>query len=262
MNLGAFSCSADGRTVCTVLAEDLSDRLHLDMGHGYVGFAEYSAARPLCRIVAIDVDSGESRLLHEEQRWFTHLNGSTRLPDVFTVCHEGPWDRIEQRMWRLDVADGSLTALRPQTPDEAIGHEYWFADGERLGFHGRKAGVHLFGHIRFDGSDHREYDFPHGSFHFHSMDETLIVGDGHREQPWILLWKLVDGRYQGPRRLLTHRGSWHVQFLHVHPRMFAGDDGATRIVYTADPQGYGNVYIADVGEFESLPMVTDPPLAR
>ena len=41
--------------------------------------------------------------------------------------------------------------------------------------------------------------------------------------------------------------------------MFAGPDGEPRIVFTADPQGYGNVYIADVPEFESLPPVPHAP---
>jgi len=53
--------------------------------------------------------------------------------------------------------------------------------------------------------------------------------------------------------LAVHRGSFHVQILHVHPRMFAGRDGQIRVLYSADPQGYGNVYVADVPEFESLP---------
>ena len=113
--------------------------------------------------------------------------------------------------------------------------------------------MHRFGHIRWDNAGLTEYDFPYVSTHFHSIDEKLIVGDGYRDKPHLLLWRLRGGKYEGPRRLLTHRGSWHVQFLHVHPRMFAGADGKTRICYTADPRGYGNVYVADVPEFESLP---------
>ena len=251
---GNLSITADGRTVCHAVGQDLSDRLHLDLGHGYVGFAEYHAARPHCQIVATDVDGGGSRVAHEDQLWLGHVNTSPALPNVLTFCHEGPWRNVDQRMWTLDIAAGEARPLRRQAPKETIGHEYWFADGERLGYHGTRAdGVHLFGHVRHDDTGREEFDFPHGSFHFHSMDEGLIVGDSHRETPHLLLWKLIAGRYEGPRRLLTHRGSWHVQLIHVHPRMFAGADGAVRICYTADPQGYGNVYLADVPEFESLP---------
>lgn len=263
---GNISCTADGNMVCMAEQEDLADRIRMDVGHGYVGFAEYSAARPLCRILAVPVDGGDARTVYEEKFWLGHVNTSPSLPDALTFCHEGPWENIDQRMWVLSISFGRAKPLRKQAPGETIGHEYWFADGQRVGFHGTRPakasdgesqvgprGVHIFGHIRWDNIGLAEYDFPHGSTHFHSLDEHLIVGDGSREKPHLLLWKLKDGRYDGPRRLLSHRGSWHVQFLHVHPRMFAGPAGQIQICYSADPQGYGNVYIADVPEFESLP---------
>ncbi|KPK79214.1 MAG: hypothetical protein AMJ81_13595 [Phycisphaerae bacterium SM23_33] len=265
---GNLSCTADGRTVCHVVQEDLSGKIRMDLGHGYIGFAEYSAARPRCRIAAIPVDGGEARVVYEEKFWLGHINTSLALPEVLTFCHEGPWEKIEQRMWMLNISTGKAEPLRKQAPGETIGHEYWFADGQRVGYHGTRPargkdrrrqvgprGVHIFGNIRWDNTGRQEFDFPHGSTHFHSMDEQLIVGDGSREQPFLLLWRLKDGKYEGPRRLLTHRGSWHVQLLHVHPRMFRAEDGQARIVYTADPQGYGNVYIADVPDFDSLPEV-------
>ncbi len=265
---GNLSCAADGKTVCMAIQEDLSGRIRLDLGHGYIGFAEYSAARPLCRIVGIGVDGGDSRVVYEEKFWLGHINTSPKLPEVLTFCHEGPWETIDQRMWVLDIGSGAACPLRRQARGETIGHEYWFADGERVGFHGSRPpaaseggaqggsrGVHRFGHIRWDNAGLAEYDFPHGSTHFHSLDENLIVGDGSRDRPQLLLWRLKDGAYQGPRQLLSHRGSWHVQFLHVHPRMFAAADGQVRICYTADPQGYGNVYLAEVPAFESLPEV-------
>ncbi len=251
---GNLSCTADGKTLCHCLLEDLSHRIRMDLGHGYVGFAEYHAARPHCRIVAIGVDGGPGRILHADDLWLGHVNTSPALPDVLTFCHEGPWKDVQQRMWTMNISTGDARPLRPQAPEESIGHEYWFADGERVGYHGRSAaGVHVFGHVHFDDTRRQEYDFPHGSCHFHSIDEHLIVGDGSPQEPYLLLWRLKEGAYEGPRRLLKHRGSFHVQFLHVHPRMFAGPEGRTRIVYTADPQGYGNVYIADVPEFDSLP---------
>jgi len=250
---GNLSCTTDGKTICHVNQEDLSGRIRMDLGHGYIGFAEYSAARPSCRIVAIPVDRGEARVIHEEKFWLGHINTSPGLADVLTFCHEGPWEKIDQRMWVLSIAAGKARPLRKQVAGETVGHEYWFEDGERVGYHGTKDGVHRFGCIRWDNTGCREFDFPHGSSHFHSLDETLIVGDGYRDRPHLLLWRLKGDRYEGPRRLLTHRGSSHVQIIHVHPRMFRGQDGGVRVVYTADPQGYGNVYVADVPEFDELP---------
>jgi len=80
-----------------------------------------------------------------------------------------------------------------------------------------------------------------------------IDTDGGRSDPYLLLWRLRDGRYDGPRRLAWHRGSFHVRTLHVHPRMFPGREGHLRVVYTSDHNGYGNVFLADVPDFESLP---------
>jgi oligogalacturonide lyase len=248
---GNLSCTADGRTVCHVVQQDLSGTILRDFG--YTGFREYSAARPHCMILGIDVDGGGHRVLYEEDFWLGHVNTSPALMNILTFCHEGPWDAIEQRMWLLDVSTGRAEPLRPQVPGEALGHEYWLADGQRVGYHGRNRGVHRFGVIRWDGSESVEYDFPHGSTHFHSMDEHLIVGDGGRSDPYLLLWRLRDGRYDGPRRLAWHRGSFHVQILHVHPRMFPGREGGLRVVYTSDHNGYGNVFLADVPELESLP---------
>ena len=250
---GNLSCTADGGLICHVVQQDLSDRVRRD--HGYIGFGEYSAERPHCVIHGIPVDGGQSSVLHEEQFWLSHVNTSPTLPNVLTFCHEGPWAKIDQRMWVLDIATGRTHPLRQQAPDEAIGHEYWFADGERIGYHGRRGDTHLFGCLRWDNTHQVEYAFPHASTHFHSLDESLIVGDGGRADPYLLLWRLRDGRFEGPRRLLMHRASFHIQILHVHPRMWRGGDGRIRIVYTADHNGYGNVFVADAPEFESLPQV-------
>jgi len=251
---GNLSCTADGKTLCHVVREDLSDRIRMDLAHGYVGFADYAAARPHCWIAGIPAHGGDARVLHEDECWIGHVNTSPTRPDLLTFCHEGPWETVDQRIWAMDLRRGDLWPLRRQKPAEAIGHEYWFADGRRVGYHGRNAkGVHVFGFTDAEGADGREWRFPHGSGHFHSMDEDLIVGDGSRERPHLLLWRRAGRRYDGPRKLLTHRGSFHVQCLHVHPRMFAGPDRRRRVVYTADPRGYGNVHLVDVPDFESLP---------
>jgi oligogalacturonide lyase len=255
---GNLSCTADGKLVCHVAQQDLSGQIRMDLGHGYVGFAEYSAARPHCVIHGIDTDDGEARKLYEEHFWLGHINTSPAVPNVLTFCHEGPWGEIEQRMWALDIDTGQARPLRRQTPEEAIGHEYWFADGQRVGYHGRRGGTHLFGFVRWDNTGGVEFAFPHASTHFHSLDEHLVVGDGSRADPYLLLWRLRDGQFEGPRRLLRHRASFQVQILHVHPRMFRGADGGLRVVYTADHNGYGNVFVADVPDFESLPEADRP----
>jgi oligogalacturonide lyase len=45
-----------------------------------------------------------------------------------------------------------------------------------------------------------------------------------------------------------------IQQLHVHPRF--SPDGR-HVLFTSDVSGYGNVYLAEVPEFASLPQVED-----
>jgi oligogalacturonide lyase len=242
--------TADGRHVCAGLFEDLSDRIRLDLEHGYVGFAQMSEARPLSRVIQVAVDGSDCRILHEERSWIGHINTSPTQPHLLSFCHEGPWDKVDHRIWGLDMRDGRTWKIRPCESGEYIGHEYWFADGRRIGYHGRTPAGPVYGCVDCDNIDRVEAPFPHNSMHFHSNDLSLIVGDGTMNRRQILLWRYRDGTFEGPRVLCEHRGSWHVQQLHVHPRL--STDGR-QVVFTADPRGYGQVFLADVPAFEELP---------
>jgi len=245
------SVSADGRYVCTAIYEDLSSRFQVDVLHGYVGFEDYWQARPHSQILKISTESGAAEVVFEEDYWIGHANASPSLATTATFCHEGPWERVDQRIWGLDLASGKTWKIHPCVPGEAVGHEYWFADGERIGYHGRYAsGEAFYGAIRCDNTAQVEAPFPGGSMHFHSNDLGLIVGDGGRDNPYLLLWRFVGGRFEGPRAVWRHGGTFQVQQLHVHPR-FSPD--AKHILFTSDPAGYGNLYLLDTPEVDALP---------
>ena len=251
--------TADGRYVCTGLYEDLSDRFRVDLEHGYVGFHEYWEARPLSQVLRIDATSGAAELVFEERSWIGHINTSPTQPQLITFCHEGPWHKVDHRIWGLDITTGQAWKIRPCEPGERVGHEYWFADGEQIGYHGfSPAGEPFYGSIRYDNSGQVEAPFPHGSTHFHSNDLSLIVGDGSREAPHLMLWRFRDGRFEGPRALLAHRGSFQAQVLHVHPRF--SPDGR-QIIFVSDMLGYGNIYLIDTPDFDALPELGDGRLA-
>ncbi|MFN2285964.1 MAG: oligogalacturonate lyase family protein, partial [Anaerolineae bacterium] len=203
--------------------------------------------------------------IHEDRRYMGHVNTSPALPDILTFCHEGPWNWIDQRIWGLNVQTGETWKIRPQHGDYSIGHEYWFADGVHIGYHGRprdESGKHVFGHIKWDNSDWVEDHFPFHSTHFHSLDEKLIVGDGtaafvftseSTARPYIQLFKWDGGRYVGPRILAYHRSTFNNQHAHCHPR-FTPDGKA--VLYTSDLTAYSNMYLVEIGDFEDLPELT------
>jgi oligogalacturonide lyase len=247
---GGTNVTADGKYVCTGHFEDLSDRFHVDLGHGYVGFREIWEAHPHSMIVRVALDGSGSDVVFQEDYWLGHVNTSPTQPHLLTYCHEGPWTLVENRIWGLDTRSGETWQIRPNAPDEAIGHEYWMVDGEHIGYHGRTPGGPVYGAIRYDNVDRQEAPFSYGSTHFHSLMLDTIVGDGSRSDPYLLLWHFQDGQFHGPKVLAWHRGSFHTQRVHVHP-CFSPD--GRQVIYTADPQGYGQVFVVDVPDYDALP---------
>ena len=247
---GGANATADGKYICTGHREDLSDRIVTDLGHGYVGFKETWEAHPHSAIVKIPIDGGEPETVYEENYWLGHFNASPKLPNIVTFCHEGPWHSVENRIWGLDLNTGKVWQIRPNAPGEAIGHEYWMPDGEHIGYHGQTAAGPVYGSIRYDNADQVEAPFKGHCWHFHSYMLDLVVGDGDSKDPYLLLWRFKDEQFEGPKALVWHRGSFHIQRVHLHPCF---NSEGTQIVYTADPQGYGQVFVVDVPDFDALP---------
>ncbi len=257
---GATNVTADGKYVMTYHVRDLSDMVDDP------GYRDYMIGRkggssggfqklvweqhPHCMIVRVATDGSGSEVVYEEEYYLGHVNPSPALNNIITFCHEGPWGLVENRIWGLNIETGESWQIRPNAPDEAVGHEYWLQDGERIGYHGRTPDGPIYGSIRYDNTDQVEAPFTYGSTHFHSLDLNLIVGDGSRKDPYLLLWQFTGGEFAGPKVLAWHRGSMHVGHIHVHPAM---SPYAPQVLYAADPQGYCQVYLADMPAFGDLP---------
>ncbi|NBO92895.1 MAG: oligogalacturonide lyase, partial [Planctomycetia bacterium] len=108
-----LSCGADGKHVYFGVWEDLSDRFPIDLMRGYVGFTETWEARPLSRIERVDVATKKHEILFEEKYWISHINLSPTDPNRMTYCHEGPWNRVDHRIWGLDISSGKTWKIRP-----------------------------------------------------------------------------------------------------------------------------------------------------
>lgn len=261
------NCTADGKTICVSIYEDLSDKLQVDLLRGYIGFEQTWAARPLSKIIRIAVDGGNGEVVWQERSWITHINTSPTQANLLTFCHEGPWDKVDNRIWGFDHNTGNVWKIRPRGEDAAsVGHEHWYADGIHIGYHGRRpSGEQFFGRIRYDNSERLEAETPHTGghkhpdshdylaanhiAHYHANDLALIVGDGGTT---VHLWRWNGQGFDRPRVLCEHFSSMHIQQLHVHPR-FSPD--SSQILFTSDKSGYGNLYLASIPDFDTLPLL-------
>ena len=250
-----LNVTADGKRILYGDSEDLSDRIQTDLLRGYVGFAETWEARPHSRVVSAAVDGSGAQIEFAEDYWIGHVNTSPTNPDLLTFCHEGPWDRVDHRIWALDLSEpkSARTArkIRPTLPGETIGHEFWYADGTYVGYHGSLAdGRYIFGRSDVTGQDVSEHAMQGATGHTFGLDERVIVGDANGV---IRVWFRVDDHYEGPRVLCAHRSSSHIQQLHPHPRI---DPTGSYVVFTSDMTGYGNVYTVQLpDDLASLPPV-------
>lgn len=250
--------TADGRFVCTMLRERV-EPVEPRLEYPYSYFPDLLEARPLTQVIRVEVATGVMDVLHEDARFMTHVNVSPTRPNLLTFCHEGHWQQVEQRIWGLDIDTGAVWKIRPQDDGElVIGHEYWFADGEHVGYHGRPRhgeGDHVFGYRRFDNTDAVETRFPFHSWHFASNDHRLIVGDGTAalqspKEPFIQLFRWDGTDYVGPKVVAAHHDTFNGQLVHCHPR-FTPD--GRHVLYTSDATGYANMYLAELKPFDELP---------
>jgi oligogalacturonide lyase len=241
------NCSADGRHVYFGSWEDQSHKFEVDLLRGYVGFAETWEARPLSRVERVEISTGRHAVVFEEQYWIGHVNTSPTNSDLLTFCHEGPWDKIDHRVWGLRSSTGQSWRLRPCGPGEGVGHEYWFADGCRIGYHGYGPQGGFFGHMDVDGNNRIETAVPGRCGHVFSLDGRLVVDDFGGA---IRLWRMAEGAYEQPCILCRHDSTMHIQQAHPHPRI--SPDGRY-VVFSSDRSGYGNVYTAPLVEHDSLP---------
>jgi len=261
---GRSNPTADGKYVCARIMEEPPQK-EAAVSFSYSRFREFFHAKPFTQIVRVEVATGDTEVIHEDNCYIGHVNTSPALPDILTFCHEGPWDLVDQRIWGLNIQTGECWRIRSQLEnDVSIGHEYWFADGIHMGYHGRprgEGGHHVFGYVRWDDTDRHEVHFPYSSTHFHSLDETLIVGDGTpgavftsegSARPYIQLFKWDGERYVGPRILAYHRSTFNNQHAHPHPR-FTPD--GKHVLYSSDLTAYSNMYMVPVGDFDDLPEI-------
>ncbi len=250
-----ISCAQNGNYIYTSIFQDVRDQLH-DIPADSRPFVEKFKRIRDSRILQINVDGSGCRELHADTCWIAHVNVSPRDETKLTFCHEGPWNLVDNRMFAMDVTTGHIKPLRPRDEREVIGHEYWYADGVRLGYHGsiKGTGQRLMGILSFDDKENRTTAFPYNTGHIFSFDEKLIVGDGNAPGKYLRLWRLEENSYTSPKALCSHFSSFKTQNDHPHPRF---TDDRKAVLFSSDRDGLTNIYLAQVPQWDQL-----PPLAQ
>ena len=80
----------------------------------------------------INVQTGETKVIHRATDWLNHLLFSPADPNMLMFCHEGPWHKVD-RIWTVQVDTGKVTKIHTRTMAmEIFGHEFWGADGKTI----------------------------------------------------------------------------------------------------------------------------------
>ncbi|MDR7938597.1 oligogalacturonate lyase family protein [Enterobacter soli] len=219
-------------------------------------FRAFYFTQPECRLINIDLHTGERRVMLQENRWLGHPIYRPFDDTTVAFCHEGPRDAIDARMWLINADGSNVRKVRQHSPGESFTHEFWVPDGSALYY------------VEHKENDPKRYlcsadpqtlenrqlmSIPPCSHLMSNLDGALIVGDGapHNtgdislNDPFI--W-VFDVRAGTQKAVCQHNTSWKVldgdrQVTHPHPS-FSPDN--KWVLYTSDEEGMPALYLAKV----------------
>jgi oligogalacturonide lyase len=204
---------------------------------GPADFVRRFEVRPLTRFWIATSDGAKVWMAHEEKRHLQHLLFNPTDPTTLLFCYEGPWDRVEQRMWLMKWDGSQIRPLRYQEhPDLAIGHEYWLADGRHVDYVRRCKGQPT-AICRIDTYSGREAVLTHHAFSHFVSDPSgaWIVGD---DAQYVALLDVSTGTVTP---LVRHGQDLTIANTLYHPHPAFSPDGRLIIFCCRDAHGHNDV---------------------
>ena len=219
-------------------------------------FRAFYFTQPECRLINIDLRTGERRVMLQEKRWLGHPIYRPFDDTTVAFCHEGPRDAIDARMWLINADGSNVRKVRQHAPGESFTHEFWVPDGSALYYVEHKENDpqrYLCSANPLTLENRQLMAIPPCSHLMSNLDGALIVGDGapHNtgdislNDPFI--W-VFDVRAGTQKAICQHNTSWKVldgdrQVTHPHPSF--SPDGEW-VLYTSDAEGMPALYLAKV----------------
>jgi len=250
-------------TACTHAAGMLmkaEDRV--TSGSGWERFARQYQAKPLQRLIDIDLNTGKDRVVYEVNQHLGHPMFRPHDDSLMGFCQEGPHDLVESRIWLIDRDGTRLRKVKDHAPGESVMHEFWVPDGSRLLYVSYLKGQSERSIWEADPDtlvNTRLMDMPPCAHLMSNTAGTLLVGDGagqlgdvsdkeaHAFTPDPFL-HLFDLGTKAHRKICGHRSSWAVwqgntQATHPHPS-FTPDEN--QVLFASDREGELALYLADL----------------
>ncbi|QHM70008.1 oligogalacturonate lyase family protein [Mixta intestinalis] len=219
-------------------------------------FRDFYFTNPECRLISIDLTTGEQRTLLQEKRWLGHPIYRPFDDRTVAFCHEGPRDAIDARMWLINEDGTQMRKVRQHQPGESFTHEFWVPDGSALYYVAHQENDphrYLFSADPQTLDNRQLMAIPPCSHLMSNHDGSLIVGDGapHNtgdislNDPFIWVFNIQDGSQTA---ICRHDTSWKVldgdrQVTHPHPS-FSPDN--QWVLFTSDKEGMPALYLARV----------------
>lgn len=219
-------------------------------------FRAFYFTQPECRLINIDLRTGEQQVILQEKRWLGHPIYRPFDDSTVAFCHEGPRDAIDARMWLINPDGSNLRKVRQHAASESFTHEFWVPDGSALYYVAHKEKDpqrYLCSADPLTLENRQLMAIPPCSHLMSNHDGSLIVGDGapHNtgdislNDPFIWVFDINAGTQKA---ICQHNTSWKVldgdrQVTHPHPS-FSPDN--QWVLYTSDEEGMPALYLARV----------------
>ncbi|MDN3717041.1 oligogalacturonate lyase family protein [Vibrio breoganii] len=225
-------------------------------------FAQFYHTNPTCRLIKVDIETGELEVVHQENAWLGHPIYRPFDDSTVGFCHEGPHDLVDARMWLVNEDGSKVRKIKSHEPGESCTHEFWIPDGSAMAyvsyFKGQTDRV-IYKANPETLENEEVMVMPPCSHLMSNFDGSLMVGDGCdapvdvadaesyniENDPFLYIMNTKKKTFA---KLAKHSTSWDVldgdrQITHPHPSFTPNDEG---VLFTSDFEGAPALYISEV----------------